>query len=143
MDDSFAHYLRRLLAAIGLVILALFLWKISNVLLLVFAGVMVAVIFHGLAQRISAHTPLSTKVALLPAFLLVFGILALFVILVGPQLVNQVQQIVNQIPQMIDQLRQYSWGRFLIEHAPQFGAGGQGGGWASLARTSPCIPNLT
>ena len=109
----------RVLVVLGVLVVALFLWKIANVLLLAFAGVLLAVVLHGVASRVTKHTPLSTRWGLPVAGLLILGVLALVGWLIGPNVAAQMQQLSQQVPQMIDQIRQYAWGDYLLQQVPQ------------------------
>lgn len=67
--SRFDPFPRRTLTAVGIAaavaVLILLFHRVVGVLLLVFAGVLLAVLLHGLAKRASGHTPLSHGWALL------------------------------------------------------------------------------
>ena len=54
-------YLRRLLITIATIGLAYFLWRISEVLLLVFAAVLVAVLLRASADLIARYSPIPDR----------------------------------------------------------------------------------
>jgi predicted PurR-regulated permease PerM len=121
-----ARFTQRMLIAVGIVVIVgLLLWFFGyafEVLLVVFAGVLLAVFLRGLSDWVSAHTPLSEKWAL---GAIVLGIIALFGVgswLLAPSVAEQFDQLIEQVPQSAGQveerIRQYRWGRFLLERAP-------------------------
>lgn len=104
LPDSDWRFIRRLLliAVFGLIGLALF--KLSHVLLLMFASVLVAVLLCAITDALVRATRMPRGVALalaVLACLLVFGgFLAVF----GTQVYRQVQTVAEMLPGMIDQL---------------------------------------
>lgn len=109
-----------IVAAVGL--LLLLLWQSTQVILLIFAGLLVAVFLRGIAERISRHTPLSENWALGLLLLLLVGAIALGIWLMMPSLQNQYGEISEQLPQAVELLRQklaqYPAGRWLLEQIP-------------------------
>lgn len=122
-------FARRVGIVIGLVVATVLgLWFIGSalqVLLLVLAGVLLAVFFRGLGRWLSQHTPLSegwgALVALLVTVLLLVGI-GWFL---APRISQQVTQLGQELPQSIarlkTQVQQYSWGRKLVSEIPSGG----------------------
>lgn len=123
----FDPFFRRASAIIGLaaavVVLLLFLWKVSSVLLLVFAGGLFGVVLHGFARRMSDHTPFSYGWSLLITCLLLVWVLVMAVWLIAPQVAQQVGELRNVLPQSIDrleqQLNEFGWGEFLVDRVPE------------------------
>ncbi|MDQ6785866.1 MAG: AI-2E family transporter [Acidobacteriota bacterium] len=110
-----------ILAAVAL-LLAL-LWQSTQVILLIFAGLLVAVFLRGIAERISRHTPLSDNWALGLLLLLIVGTIALAVWLLMPSLQHQYIEISQQLPQTIELLRrklaEFSAGRWMLNQIPE------------------------
>ncbi len=109
-----------IVAAVGL--LLVLLWQSTQVILLIFAGLLVAVFLRGIAERISRHTPLSENWAMGLLLLLLVGAIALGIWLMMPSLQNQYGEISEQLPQAVELLRQklaqYPAGRWLLEQIP-------------------------
>ncbi len=86
--------------AITLLVLAFayLLWKVSGVLLLVFAGILVAVVLDGLTELTDWHTPLGRGWSLL--VVLVVLVLALGVIgaWLGPFIADQITDLFQRLP---------------------------------------------
>lgn len=119
-------YRRRVFTAVaiglGVAVLLLFLYGTAEVLLLLFIAVLLAIIFSSLSHWLATHTPLSRNLSL--AFVVMGLLLALVLVslLIGPSLAYQFDQLIQQLPQSLGQieswLRQYGWGRQLLEQVP-------------------------
>ena len=121
-------------------VLLFVLWQASAVLLLVFAGVLLAVVLNGLALSISArvHTPYTISVSIV--LLIATAVLILGVWMLAPRLSEQVDALSQQLPQALQQLRdklgQYGWARYALSQ-------GSGSGSMPLANlVTPRLPNL-
>lgn len=105
-----------------IVLLALMAWQLSFVLLLAFAGILLAVLLRHLALMLSQYTPISTSAGVLVVALGIAALLVLGIVFLGPQLFGQVDQVISSLPAALDQaqslLKQYSWGQFLLESVP-------------------------
>src|SRR5207302_7253594 len=71
------RFVRRLLISAGLLVLGLFLWRILDVLLLVFGAILVAVLLRAIADPIAARARISPILALSATVVL---LLSLFVL---------------------------------------------------------------
>lgn len=103
--DGLRHdgdYVRRLLITLAVIGLAYFAWLISDVLLLGFAAVLLAVLLHGFATLIAGYTPIPRRWALTTAIVLVALFPATFFALFGAQIGGQVSQLSEALPQAID-----------------------------------------
>lgn len=106
-----------------LVVLVILMWRLSDLLLLAFGGVLVAVLLRHLAALLGRRAALPAGVSL-AAVVLGLALLAVaFLASVGPPLADQFDQLWQSLPGAMASLRQYasrySWARDLIE------AGGQ------------------
>ncbi|MBV0891836.1 AI-2E family transporter [Paracoccus sp. Z118] len=102
--------------------LALMAWQLAFVLLLAFAGVLLAVLLRHLALIVARHTPLSAGAGVGVAALGILGLIALGIVFAGPEMVNQFTQLIRSVPAALDQveamLTDQPWGRFLLEAMP-------------------------
>ncbi len=120
------NFKQRVLFITGLGLLVLgFLYALArapDIFLLTFVSVLLAVFLHTIAGAL----PLPYKPALGITLLLVVGVLAGFVWLVGPQLGNQLQELSVQLPRSLDgleaQLGETSWGQRLLAGLPVLSA---------------------
>jgi predicted PurR-regulated permease PerM len=95
-------YLRRLLLTLVVLGLAYFLWRISGILLLLFAAVLLAVLFRAFADLIARHTPIPERWALTSAIITVTVLVVAFLVLFGSQIGGQISQVFDKLPDAID-----------------------------------------
>ena len=100
----------------------LLLWYARDVLLLAFAGVLLAIFFRRLATCVSGHTPLSPRWGLVVVVLALFGCLVGAFAVRGPAIASEVRSLREQLPQAAESLKgrlaKYELGRRAIEEAP-------------------------
>ncbi len=113
--DAHAEFAIRVLIAVTIAGLFWIAWKVVDVLLLGFGGVLMAVILRKIARWIHGWTGLPTAAAVLVTVLVIAGTLAAFGMLVGDQVVQQTQQLIQQIPKAISSLRGWLTGTALGE----------------------------
>lgn len=117
---------RRVLVAVGVaaavVVLLLFLWYARDVVLLAFAGVLLAVVLRRLATWVSVHTPLSTRWGLVVVVLALLSVLVGVFAIRGPAIAAEVRTLRERLPQAVESLQgrlaEYEWGKRAIEEAP-------------------------
>jgi predicted PurR-regulated permease PerM len=110
-----------------LVLVTLLLRQVASVLLLIFAGGLLAVFLDGLTTQLHKRTGLSRGwclglvVLVLVAFFFGSGWFA------GPRIGDQIGELGERIPDAVDRLRstieRYEWGRSLLSNAPSSGQG--------------------
>ncbi|MDX1532540.1 MAG: AI-2E family transporter [Rhodothermales bacterium] len=126
-------FLRRLLVVVGVVLVVVFLWKISRAVLLTFAAVLFAVLLRSLAEPVARRSPLSARAAVLATAAVLVALFVLFGWFIGPRIAGQFEQFVGGLPQTVEaaqaQIRQYPWGEFVL--------GRIGGGGGSLGVMGP------
>ena len=97
-----AEFIRKFLIALGLLVLALLLWKLSDVLLLAFGAVLVAIILHAAADALVRYLRVPDRCGLTVAGLVIFvaflGLAALF----GTQVGAQFSNVVERLPFAVD-----------------------------------------
>ncbi|WP_266206119.1 AI-2E family transporter [Pontibacter kalidii] len=90
--------------------------------LLVFAAILLAVLFCGITDWLTSKLHLKRGLALLLSVLLFFGLIVAAFWLVAPTASQQVQEMRQTIPKAVTQvqdwLSQYGWGQKLIEQVP-------------------------
>lgn len=106
----------------AVVVLLLFAWYARDVLLLAFAGVLVAVLFDRLAAMAAAHSPLSRRWALPVVVVLVIGTLAGVFWWRGPSIAAETRELRARLPaaaeRLEERLARYELGRQVVERAP-------------------------
>jgi predicted PurR-regulated permease PerM len=106
----------------GVVVGLLTLWHLAHVVLLLFAGVLLAVLLRALADRVRALTRLPAGLSLASVVVGLGGLAWLTVRLRGPAIVEQVDALRDALPGAAaaarDRVAQYDWGRRLLEGVP-------------------------
>ncbi len=108
--------------ALLLIGLALLFWAAFDVFLLVFAGVLAAVLLNGLSDALASRTRLSYRWAL--ALVLLAGTAGIIGVAfwLAPGIAGQVEELKRQLPESIDRLRtqlqNYGWASDLLDSAP-------------------------
>jgi predicted PurR-regulated permease PerM len=92
-------FLRRVLIVAAVVVLALFLWAVSDVLLLVFGSVVVAALLRLIAVPIGQYTGMKDGLALAIATVVIAGLIALAVYLFGSEILAQARELAKSLPQ--------------------------------------------
>lgn len=95
-------YLRRLALTLGAVALALLAWYLREVVVLLFAGIVVAVTLTALGRPLQQHFGLSRRVALLAVLVLLALLLTGGVWLIGPALSQQFERLRDELPRAIE-----------------------------------------
>ena len=88
----------RVVVAIALVALALLTWRLHDVLLLVFAAVLVSVVLHAVADGLCRVVPMRQGLALVAAGLSIAGLLAAVVLLFGHEIGAQLSGLTASLP---------------------------------------------
>lgn len=119
--------IRHTLEILGLILLALLLWKIAYALILVFGGVLLAVLLRGLAGKVRDWTglPMGWALGLVGAVLV--GGMAMLAIFLGPGIGEQFEQLWRRLADSVDRveesLRQFALGRQLMDAVEQSSTG--------------------
>lgn len=110
----------RLLVYSGIAILAfLLVWFQLDLLLLAFAGILVAVLLEAVTSWVNRHTRLHGVIAYLATLLLIAAIMAGIGFLLVPRAGQQIMQLVQALPSSIQRLEEplqkSSWGREVLQ----------------------------
>lgn len=122
-DKSTLHWILVTVAVVAAVVLGvLFLGYAADVLLLVFAGILLAVFLRGLSGWVSRHTPLSGGLALALVVLVLAGLLAGGLWLGGSRVAREAGVLQDQLPGAVQrleaQVQESSWGREVLDRLP-------------------------
>lgn len=114
--------LTTLALAAGVGVLVVAAWIAHQVLLVIFLGVLFAILLDGVAQLIARVVPMKPRHVLRLLLLLVVAGTVLFGVLFGPDLANQFVQFFRALPQALDAIRDSlgntSWGRAAARSMP-------------------------
>lgn len=118
------------LATLLVVVLAALAWELATVLLLAFAGLLLAVLVRHAAQLLARHTPLPVGACLVLVIGVLVGVAVLLGWLEGPRVLSEMGDVVDSLPGAFDDLRSYlqdnRWGGYLLNHFP---TEGESTGW--------------
>lgn len=119
LQPNRASTFRPLLGTLFVAGLAFLTWRLSDLILLAFGGVLVAVLLRHLAAILSRWIPLPTGVSLVIVVLGLALLTGAFVVSVGPEVATQFDQLWQSLPKATAGIRQYasrySWARDLLE----------------------------
>ncbi len=125
-SGSLSSVARRSLVVVGVavavVVVLLVLWFARDVLLLVFAGVLLAVFLRRLATVVSHHTRLPASWGLVVVVLALVGCVVGAFVIRGPAIASELSALGKELPQAAGQLKtqlaRYDWGQRVIDAAP-------------------------
>jgi predicted PurR-regulated permease PerM len=101
---SEAAFVRRVLIFLGIVAFAAALYMLSDILLLIFGSVLVAVVLHAIARPIRKATSISARLALLAAGLGVLLLVGGTAFLFGSRISAQLTTVFQSLPAATEQL---------------------------------------
>jgi predicted PurR-regulated permease PerM len=95
------------IGVLALAIALYILWQIRNVLLLIFAAVVVAVALNTLARQIQ-KLRVARSLSILAGILLLFAVMTVFVLIIVPPFADQFQQLTRLVPKGINRVNIWS-----------------------------------
>ncbi len=121
------QFVKRLLiicTIVTLIILAIIgVGYVVDILMLVFAAVLIAIFLRGLADLINERLRISEGWAVLLVSVLLIVILAGSIALLAPSVAEQIRNLRDDLPRSIETvvtyLLQFGWGRAILEHLPK------------------------
>jgi predicted PurR-regulated permease PerM len=120
-----------LVAGVALAALAALavLWFAANILLTVFAGLLLAVALGGLAEWVASRTGLRRGVTLAIVVVALLGVMAGGVWAIGATAAEQSRELIAMLPKAVEHLKstlgENAVGRFLLERIPDASAGSE------------------
>ncbi|HEY6988209.1 MAG TPA: AI-2E family transporter [Bryobacteraceae bacterium] len=109
---------RTLLWAACIAIAFLFVWYAWKLLLLAFAGLLLAVIIHAFADLFERFTHLGPKSSFALTVISFAALIALAIWLIAPRAISEGGQVVKVVPQSLAQAQEYlnqtTWGAFTV-----------------------------
>lgn len=110
------------LAILGVIALGLLALEFAFILLLAFAGILLAVLLRNLAAGLAQRTGMPTTWALAVVVTSIAVAIILFAALAGAQAGGQLLQVAERVPsawhEIEGYLASYSWGRYLLDAVP-------------------------
>lgn len=106
-------------AGAAVIALLLMVWQVAQILLLIFASLLLALFLRTLADLISRHTALTVTGSLILVVLTLLGGFVLILALYGPDIADGFYQLSRQLPDTLEQMRNslkhYDWGPALLD----------------------------
>lgn len=141
VSSNFMYRVWYVIGAITLAVMVLVLfWQGSEVILLVFAGILVAVFLRSISDWISAKTGISETWSLTIILLGIIGVIVLAGWLFYPSLREQFEKLADELPRAVAQLReqlaQTTLGQRILEQIPTMEKIGDGNSTNLLGRIS-------
>jgi predicted PurR-regulated permease PerM len=107
----------RVAVATAIVVGALLLWRLSDVLLALFASVLLAIAWRGAAKPLQTHLKLPKPVSMIAAALILGALFGSAVAALGGRLIVQYDELARDIPRSIAEIRAaveaHPWGRYV------------------------------
>jgi len=97
-----AEFVRKTLIVLGLGLMALFLWKLADVLLLAFGAVLVAILLHAASDALVRYLRVPERWSLTLASLVIFALFLAIIALFGTQVRSQFSSVVERLPFALD-----------------------------------------
>lgn len=101
------------------------IWLAGQVLLVVFAGILLAVFLNGARNRLARWIPISRNLALAVVILLLLTILGTAGYFLAPKVAQQIGPLLNMLPtsleRLLTHLKQYEWLADLMDSLPPTG----------------------
>nr|WP_298798283.1 AI-2E family transporter [uncultured Acetobacter sp.] len=132
--SSITHILR---LTLGLAVIGLMVWLLGDVLTIIFAAALFAVVLHGLSNILVKHLRLPYGWSLTAVVAALVGAVVLLIWGSGPAIVDEAAKLQDALGQQEASLRttlQHSpTGQMILNYLPSSLGGNQGGGGSSLA----------
>lgn len=100
----------------------LIFFSIFDVVLLIFAAVLIAIFLRGLADLLNRYAKVSEGLSVLLVSVMLIALLAGAIALLAPDIAEQVRHLRDELPksarQVGDYISKFSWGRVLIDQLP-------------------------
>ena len=104
LPDAEVYFVRRILIVAAFLALAAAIWFLSDVLLLTFAGILLAVLVRSISAPLRDKVGVSEGVALLLSGLIILVVLASGLTLFGSQIAGQFNQLFTVIPEATNRI---------------------------------------
>lgn len=119
---SFSQFFWRTMLLIVAVAVAFLLWQVTDVLLLLFAGLLLGVFLHTLMQLLQRQLPLPERGAFWVVLLLLLLLGGLTVWFLAPRVTQEINALFTQVPAAFEQFRtqlaDYGWAQELLDRVP-------------------------
>lgn len=98
------EFIMRSMMLVGVMLFLAFVWVLSDILLLLFGALLVAIILHAIADLIARFSHFSHTIALAVGVVLISFAVLTAVLLPGPAVVDQVRLLLDRLPNALSEL---------------------------------------
>ena len=124
--ESSSAFTKKILIVVAIVTLTIILvWTLTyifDVILLLFAAILLAIFLRGLADLLRRYTRLSEGLSVLAVSVILLIVLGGAIALLAPSVAEQVRHLRDELPKSAQQasayISQFGWGRTVIEQMP-------------------------
>ncbi len=124
--ESSSAFTKKILIVVAIVTLTIILvWMLTyifDVILLLFAAILLAIFLRGLADLLRRYTRLSEGLSVLAVSVILLIVLGGAIALLAPSVAEQVRHLRDELPKSAQQasayISQFGWGRTVIEQLP-------------------------
>ncbi len=124
-EPLLARAARIILIAVAVIAAALVVWQLFDVLMLIFAGLLVAVFLNGCSSRLAGLFRLPYAAALATVVLALLAAVAGAAAYAVPQIAAQIGTLAQELTQagqnLVEQLRDYEWVQRFLQETPAVG----------------------
>lgn len=125
VQASDEKFVRKVLIVFALAALAALIWALSDLLLLIFAAIIIAVVLRAVGGLIQRVLPVRDSLAVVLALLAILGILILVIFLFGATLASQTSELIGRLPAAWTGIKallsSYGWGDDLLKQMDSLG----------------------
>ena len=126
--ETTGHIVHKVAVTIAVVLFALLLvaalYYVFDVIMLVFAAILLAIFLRGLAEVLSQYVKVSDGWLVLLVSVILLALVGGFIALLSPSVAEQVGLLRDKIPASVqkasDYLNQFGWGRTLLQNLPSY-----------------------
>ncbi|HEY1720117.1 MAG TPA: AI-2E family transporter [Magnetospirillaceae bacterium] len=103
-DQSDDRFIRRILAILMVALAVLVIWRLSEILVVVFGAVLLSLVLRGIGGKIGSVLGVRTTVAIAAVVLVLVAFVVLLGWLFGSQIHTQFEDIAKRLPEIVDKL---------------------------------------
>lgn len=141
LDETQRNALQTVVIALALTIAAVIVWQAFDVFLLLFAGILLAILLRAPAHWLAARTPLGQRSAYAIVVIVLVGAAIGLGFVLAPRIGDQVDELASRLPQAAQQLtsglERYEWWRWL--HERLLGEGGEASSGGLFSRATGVV----
>jgi predicted PurR-regulated permease PerM len=129
------RFMRRVLAVVLVALAVVVIWRLAEILVVIFGAVLLSLVLRGISSRIGRTIGLGPTLALMTTVLLLVAVIGLLGWFFGSQIHTQFEDIAKRVPEIVDRLTQQMAkepiGQYFLQQAASMNLTGATGAAAS------------